>query len=63
MKKNEINLQIGKFTSYKMKTEVIYYFIKSDLYICVCVCVCVCVCILFLTLQDQNSISIRNSIS
>jgi hypothetical protein len=31
MKKNETNLQIGKFTHYKMETEVIYYFIESDL--------------------------------
>jgi len=48
MKKNETNLQIGKFTYYKMKTEVKYYFIKSDFF-CVFVRARVCVraCVFF----------------
>jgi hypothetical protein len=30
---NERNLQIGKFTYYKIETKVMCYFIKSDLYV------------------------------
>jgi len=60
MKKNETNLENGKFTYFKMKTQVMCYFIKSDL--CVCVCVCVRACVYVCVLQDQNSISIINSI-